>query len=88
MTIRLRQTEPGDVLEYCQNWIRFQEVFSQVLPIIPIYSNVYFDFFTPYLINYYADANVTWAEAIVDAYLGVAEEETDETDDGDVAFFD
>ncbi len=84
-TVDLRQTQPGAVLDYVRNWIRFQEVFSKVLPIIPIYSNIYFDFFTPELTNYHADANVTWAEAIVEARLGAAEEEANETDDADAA---
>ena len=77
-TVKLRETHPGDVLEYCQNWIKFQEAFSEVLPIIPIYSNVYFDFFTENLQNYHADANVTWAEAIIEAYIGAPEETSDE----------
>ena len=85
-TVKLRQTQPGAVLEYCKNWISFQEVFSQVLPIIPIYSNVYFDFFTGYLQNYHADGNVTWAEAIVEAYLGEPEEQADDTAEDNLDF--
>lgn len=73
LAVSLRQTEPGNVLEYCRNWIRFQECVSETLPIIPVYSNIYFDFFTDHLENYHADSNVTWAEAIVPAYLGAGE---------------
>ena len=81
----LRCTEPGDYLGYCVNWISFQETFSQVLPIIPVYSNVYFDFFTEELNNYHADGNVTWAEAIIEATLG-GEEETESLEDGEAEF--
>ena len=85
--VELRQTEPGHTYDYCVNWIRFQETFSDLLPIIPVYSNIYFDFSITELNNYHADANVTWAEAIVKAYLGGEEEEVPE-DDGDGEFFD
>lgn len=74
-SVTLRRTHPGDVLGYCRNWIRFQEVFSRALPIIPVYSNIYFDFFTEDLRNYNVDSNVTWAEAIVGATLGSEPEE-------------
>ena len=84
-TVTLRQTHPGDVLGYCRNWIRFQEVFSQVLPIIPVYSNIYFDFYTERLHHYNVDANVTWAEAIVEAYLS---DETEEAGDDEFDFWD
>ena len=69
----MRKTEPGDVLGYCQKWVAFQEAWAKVLPAIPVYSNVYFDFYTPALQNYNAGASTSWAEAIVSAYLGEPE---------------
>ena len=66
----MRNTEPGDVLTYVQHWVAFQERFNQILPMIPIYSNIYFDFYTRYLQNYNIDENATWGEAIVPAFLG------------------
>ena len=80
--VALRQTEPGHAYEYCVNWIRFQEVFSDLLPIIPVYSNIYFDFSIDDLNNYHADANVTWAEAILRATLGAGKETQPEDEDG------
>lgn len=74
----MRMTEPGDVLSYCQKWIAFQEYYSEVLPAIPVYSNVYFDFYTPNLQEYYVGSSASWAQAIVGAYLSdvmVVEEE-------------
>ena len=61
----MRETEPGEVLEYMQKWIAFQERFNTVLPMIPIYSNVYFDFFTNLLQDYTIAENTTWGEAIM-----------------------
>lgn len=72
----LRQTQPGDVLGYCQKWIALQEYYSEVLPTLPVYSNVYFDFYTSSLQNYDIAGDVSWAKAIIGAYLGdVAEED-------------
>ena len=69
LALSMRQTEPGDVLTYVQRWIAFQERFNQVLPVLPIYSNVYFDFYTPVLRNYAVAEHTTWTGAIVGAYM-------------------
>ncbi len=63
----MRETEPGEVLEYMQKWVSFQERVNQQLPIIPIYSNVYFDFYTSQLHDYDIAQSSTWAEAILGA---------------------
>jgi len=75
LAVAMRQTEPGDVLAYCQKWVAFQERWAEVLPAIPVYSNVYFDFYTSALHNYNVSANMTWAQAIVGAYLSDVMEE-------------
>ena len=79
----MRTTEQGDVLTYMQNWIAFQQRFNGILPMIPIYSNGYFDFYTGNLRNYYISENSTWGQAIVGAYISTEEEEPEETDDED-----
>ncbi len=61
------RTEPQDVLTFVEKWIKFQEEFSDLLPMIPVYSNVYFDFFTKELHNYEITNYVTWGLAIVPA---------------------
>ena len=81
LAVDMRRTEPGDVLAYCQKWVAFEERFAEVLPMIPVYSNVYFDFYPRVLQNYNISANVNWGSAIVEAYLGDPadlEEETEE----------
>ena len=67
--LAMRQTEPGDVLSYMQHWITFQERFNEILPMLPVYSNIYFDFYTSALQNYLIESNVTWGQAIVAATL-------------------
>lgn len=74
LAVDMRQTEPGDVLSYCQKWVAFEKAWADLLPAIPVYSNVYFDFYTPTLHNYNAGATTSWAEAIVGAYLGDVED--------------
>ena len=62
-------TEPRAVLEYMQKWIRFQERLTELLPILPVYNNIYFDFFTRELDGYLIETNVSWAKAIVPARM-------------------
>lgn len=69
LAVDMRKTEPGDVLSYCQKWVAFQERWTEVLPAIPVYSNVYFDFYTTRLQNYRVTENQTWTQAIVGATL-------------------
>ena len=68
--VNMRQTDPLDVYDYVSKWISFQERYNEVLPTIPIYSNLYFDFFTSQLQNYYITAHVTWSQAILESYFG------------------
>ena len=88
LTVDMRQTEPGDVLTYCQKWVAFEEAWAERLPAIPVYSNVYFDFYAPTLHNYNAGANTSWAEAIVGAYLGDVETEEASVEEEEAEFID
>ena len=95
LAVDMRRTEPGDIYAYVQKWIKFQERFNQGLPTIPIYSNVYFDFYSDMLQNYNVSGHVTWSQAILESYFGedVPEEEEEPGEDefGDedtVEFFD
>ena len=68
--VSMRKTDPQDVYDYVARWIAFQERYNEVLPTIPVYSNIYFDFFTDQLKDYYITANVTWTQAILEATFG------------------
>ena len=76
--LAMRRTEPGDVLTYMQRWIAFQERFNEVLPMLPVYSNIYFDFYIDALQDYMINENMTWGQAIVGATLSDAAAETPE----------
>ena len=71
----MRQTEQGDLLTYCTKWISFLKRFTEVEPMIPVYSNVYYDFHPEVLQNYKITQYISWADAIVGSYFSdVAEE--------------
>ena len=44
IALELRQTDPGDEETYTERWMELMQRFSDVLPTLPIYSNVYYDF--------------------------------------------
>lgn len=73
----MRKTTPGDTLAYCKKWVEFQKRFNEVLPMLPLYSNVYFDFYTPALHDYVIQQNVGWGQAILGASLYDEMEEED-----------
>ena len=69
LAVDMRNTNPHDTLSYLKKWVAFQERFNQLLPMIPIYSNYYFDFYTRALSNYGVARHPTWSEAIIPAVL-------------------
>ena len=75
LALEMAHTEPGDVLGYMEKWIAFQRMFNEQLPMLPFYSNVYFDFFTENLHDYQISEMVTWGNAIVESALYIAPEE-------------
>lgn len=65
----LHSTQPGDTLAYCTKWTAFEERFAQILPLLPVYSNVYVDTYRKALQNYDPKAHTTWTQNILGAYL-------------------
>jgi ABC-type transport system substrate-binding protein len=86
--VDMRKTPPGAVYEYVCKWIAFQERYNEVLPAIPIYSNIYFDFYTPQLQNYRITEHVTWTQAILEAYFGADPAPAEEALTDDEMMFD
>ena len=78
LAVEMRRTEPGDLLSYCEKWLNFQEEFIDQLPLIPVYSNVYFDFYPRVLHDYTITASTTWSQAVVGAYMSDIEDEEEE----------
>ena len=64
------ETEPRDPLGYIRKWITFQEELSEYLPMIPVYSNIYFDFYPQELQKYNILKYITWGDAIVPSVFG------------------
>jgi hypothetical protein len=79
--VNMRKTEPGSYYEYVEKWMTFQERYNEVLPTIPVYSNIYYDFYSNYLQNYKIINNVTWSQAILAAYFGLPETEEPEAEE-------
>ena len=74
----MSMTEPGDYPGYMKRWLAFQERFQETVPMISIYGNAYFDFYTRCLKNYRIGAEITWSQAVIPAYLsdpGIPEDE-------------
>ena len=69
LAVAMRQTDAKDPLEYMRRWIAFEERFNENLPMLPIYTNIYFDFYTDRLQDYPVDKNLAWSTAIVGAQL-------------------
>lgn len=73
-------TEPGDLLSFMKKWVALQEKITETVPLIPVYSNMYFDFYTRELYDYDIREAVTWPEAIIPAYLNSPETYDEKTD--------
>ena len=69
LALEMDRTEPSDILGYMQKWVKFQERISETLPILPVYINMYFDFYTRELHDYWVADHTTWAGAIVSARM-------------------
>jgi ABC-type transport system substrate-binding protein len=75
------RTEPTDVAGFMKKWVNLQERISETLPVIPVYSNAYFDFYTRELHQYNITEAVTWGEAIVKSYMSDIEEIEEEQEE-------
>ena len=71
--VDMRMTRPGDVLSYCRKWIAFQERWAEVLPAVPVYSNMYYDFYADWLQDYRIASGLTWADAIIGSRIAESE---------------
>lgn len=88
--VEMRKTESGDLLTYLRHWIDFQERFAEVVPMIPLYSNVYFDFYPKVLHDYNIASNLAWTQAVIPAYMSDVEETTEtpeSEEEGDLELF-
>ena len=62
-------TEPADLAGFIRKWVALQERITETLPLLPVYSNVYFDFFSRKLHNYSVTGTLTWSGAIISSFV-------------------
>ena len=68
------RTEPEDLIGFERKWVRLQERITETLPLLPVYTNVYFDYYSRKLHQYQITQALTWGQAIVSAYMSDMEE--------------
>ncbi len=66
----MRTTQAAERQEYAHKWLAFQERWIEMMPLVPLYSNVYFDFYTNYLQDYNVTETTSWALSIPYAWIG------------------
>ncbi|MDI9520945.1 MAG: ABC transporter substrate-binding protein [Bacillota bacterium] len=54
---------------FLKGWLEFQTYWTEVLPMIPLYSNTYHDLYTPDLKDYHPELYWNWGTAILYATL-------------------
>jgi ABC-type transport system substrate-binding protein len=82
----MRETTPMDLRTYVERWLQFQNRFDEVMPLVPIYSNEYYDFYRSDLQRYSPYTSASWAQAILPAYIGEPiEPEVDPAEVGAIA---
>lgn len=69
LAVQLRKTIPGDLAEYCSRWLKFEDYLMKQLPMIPAYTNDYYDYYVSGLKGYNITSYMTWAKAIVAATM-------------------
>lgn len=66
----LRETQPGQDTTYVDRWLKLMKYYSDVLPTVPLYSNVYYDFTDNQVQDYLPNAHWSWPSALMYTYLG------------------
>lgn len=69
VALDMRNTTPDDLRAYVEKWLAFQERFGEVVPMVPLYSNIYFDFYRNDLQGYNPITSANWALAVPYAYI-------------------
>lgn len=80
---QMRRTDARDAEAYVQRWFQFQQRWVDMMPMVPLYSNVYYDFALSDIQGYEIESFIGWAIAmpyvyISDVPLYVVEEDIDE----------
>ena len=65
LALAMRRTNPGDFATWDRNWLEFQLRFNHLLPELPLYSDLFFDFYPANLQNYNSTPFFPWSRAIL-----------------------
>ena len=65
--LAMRASPCDDFSCYLRAWQAFQERFTQVLPMVPLYGNSYADLYTARLTGYHPENHISYATAIIEA---------------------
>jgi peptide/nickel transport system substrate-binding protein len=60
----MKETEPGDTVYWDRRWLEFQLRFNYILPELPLYSDLYYDFYPTNLENFNTTPFNQWPSAI------------------------
>ncbi|MGI6467309.1 MAG: ABC transporter substrate-binding protein [Sphaerochaetaceae bacterium] len=67
IALDMKKTDPEDLKGWVEKWITFQKRWNYLLPDIPLYSDVYHDFFNPRIVGYDSDSTWDFRYAIIRA---------------------
>jgi len=70
LALDLRTTSAAETHLYAIKWLAFQKRWVELMPLVPLYTNIYFDFFTNKLQEYSVAQNMSWALTIPYAWIG------------------
>lgn len=65
----LRRTAPGDVETYKTRWLKLEKDYADILPSMPLYSGIYFDYYNPAVKGYEPNALWSWAPAVLHSWI-------------------
>ena len=62
----MRGLDPEDKETYAEYWLEYQIRWNELLPVLPIYSNEYFDIFNARVSGLATTPTYAWARAVLD----------------------
>jgi ABC-type transport system substrate-binding protein len=63
--LELMQTAAGDMRAYAQRWLAFQARWVEMMPMLPLYSSIYYDLHTVDVKDYTVTEQTSWVQAIL-----------------------
>jgi peptide/nickel transport system substrate-binding protein len=64
ITVKMRRFEPTQKAEYSAAWLEFQQLWNELLPVIPLYSNQYHDIYSGKLQGFNTNPFRNWTDII------------------------